>query len=166
MSNIPNIPEWLKLSPKYLLPVVIVSGVLVFGGDSLLDKLGMKIWQQANRQWIGGAFLLSSALCLSNFGATVFGWLRVSFQRQALMRRWRQRLQALTPDEQELLRFFIINQTRTQKLNVMDGVVGGLEAAKIIYKSATVGTVFDGWDYNLQPWAWDYLNEHPQLVGL
>ena len=44
--------------------------------------------------------------------------------------------------------------------------VGGLEAAKIIYKSATVGTVFDGWDYNLQTWAWDYLNEHPQLVGL
>src|SRR5438477_472858 len=155
MAAIPNIPEWLKLSPKYLVPVAIVTGVFALGSDSLLNRFGLKSLQQAYRPLIGGTFLLSCALLLLNFGAYAFDWIRTKI----LLARRRKRLHVLTAEEKELLQPFICNRTRTQKLHVMSGVVGGLEAAGIIYLSAKFSNAFAA-DYNIQSWAWDYLNKH------
>jgi len=46
-----------------------------------------------------------------------------------------------------------------------DGRVGGLEAEGIIFRSSNVGNI-ESWAYNLQPWAWDYLSAHPELLAL
>jgi len=43
-------------------------------------------------------------------------------------------------------------------------VVNGLEIEKIVFKSSNIGQL-DEWAYNIQPWAWDYLNNHPELLA-
>jgi hypothetical protein len=45
-----------------------------------------------------------------------------------------------------------------------DGVIQGLVAEKILYRSANVGSLITGFAYNVQPWAWDFLNANPHVL--
>jgi hypothetical protein len=44
-------------------------------------------------------------------------------------------------------------------------VVNGLEIKKVIFRASNIGDL-DEWAYNIQPWAWEYLNDHPELFTL
>jgi hypothetical protein len=44
-----------------------------------------------------------------------------------------------------------------------DGVVGGLDE-RVLYRASNLGQSVDYFAYNIQPWAWDYLNEHRKLL--
>jgi len=56
-----------------------------------------------------------------------------------------------------------LGQTKTQYLDLENGVVRGLELDIVIYKASNIGQI-NTWAYNIQPWAWDYLNEHPESL--
>jgi hypothetical protein len=43
-------------------------------------------------------------------------------------------------------------------------VVLGLVQEKILYQSSTVGSWRRGFAFNIQPWAWDYLQKHLDLI--
>ncbi len=45
-----------------------------------------------------------------------------------------------------------------------DGVVGGLLTKRILYRSSSLSLSYTTFAYNLQPWAWEYLNSHPRLL--
>lgn len=74
------------------------------------------------------------------------------------------RLNALTEEEKAVLKYYIDHNTRTQVLDFSNGTVQELAGYAIIYRAATIskGGVF--FSYNIQPWAMDYLLEHPNLV--
>jgi len=74
-----------------------------------------------------------------------------------------ERLHNLTAEEREILRGYIGNGTKTQLLDIQSGVVNELEEVFIIYRSSNIGHL-SGWSYNIQPWAWDYLNKHLELL--
>ena len=77
------------------------------------------------------------------------------------------RLKNLTPSEQEILRGYIINKTYTQTLKVTDGVVIGMENDGIIQR---VGKIPNddkwGFDFNINKWIWEYLNNYPELLEI
>ncbi|MBU2802589.1 hypothetical protein HFV02_10085, partial [Acidithiobacillus caldus] len=54
--------------------------------------------------------------------------------------------------------------TRSCTLNNASGVVGGLVAEEIIYRSSSMGQFGAYFSYNIQPWAWDYLRKNPHLI--
>jgi len=78
--------------------------------------------------------------------------------------RSKRRLKDLTKEEKKLLRDYIFKDTRTQYLRDEDGVVKGLEYEKIIYPATNVGSILEGFAYNIQQWAWEYLKRHPELL--
>ena len=69
----------------------------------------------------------------------------------------------LTPDERQVLRVYLESDTRTQYLDVQDGVAQGLAQARIIYRASNMGTLTT-FAFNVQPWAWDYLRAHRELL--
>ncbi len=155
--------DWIKLSPRYLLPISIFTGIVLFGPSWLLDTLGMAGVVANYRFYFGLVFLLSTVLLVSS-------GLVVGFEQAAhwvldklLLKQRRQRLHRLSEPEKQVLRGYVYKGTPTQYFSIADGVVGGLEDAGIIYKSSNVGNV-KNWAYNIQPWAWEYLNSHPQLL--
>lgn len=77
----------------------------------------------------------------------------------------KKRLHRLSAEEKQILRAYIERQTRSLNLDVMSGVVNGLEQETIIYRASSLGHLMAGFAYNIQPWAWDYLNEHRDLLG-
>jgi len=57
----------------------------------------------------------------------------------------------------------VIGKTKSQYLDIRDGVVNGLVNEQVIYLAAQVGDLLR-MAYNIQPWAWKYLNEKKELL--
>ncbi len=156
--------EAIKLSPKYLVPVVIVSGFLLFARPDILEIFGLAALSAKYRPYIGGIFLLSTALVLSHWMISLYQWRAKKWHWLKRIKISKKRLHNLTDEEREVLRAYIGGNTRTQYLQLESGVAAGLEFEHIIFRSSDVGSLVDGWAYNIQPWAWDYLNEHRELL--
>ena len=162
--DISKLTDWLKLSPKYLFPISLATGFLVFAPVNLLELFGLVAFVSQYKPYIGVAFLLSASLLLSSWLTGLGGWVLDRVRESKALRSGKKRLHNLTEEEQKILRRYILKKTRTQYLNVDDGVASGLVSAGVIYRSSNVGrlTVFP---FNIQPWAWKYLNEHPKLLS-
>ena len=74
-------------------------------------------------------------------------------------------LRNLSADERQVLRGYLESDSKTQYLDIRDGVAGGLLAAGVIYRSTNVATPNSfAFGYNIQPWAWGRLKKYPQLL--
>jgi len=159
-----KIVDWIKLSPRHYFAVLLASGSLLFLPDNALGVLGLVQLRATYRGWIGSLFVLSAALLLSHplaaWGGRIGAWL----SEKEFVRVSRKRLLQLTPVEKKILRGFVAENTRTQTLNFMDGVVSGLESAHIIYRASNAGTMDGSFAYNMQPWAWEQLKNKPELL--
>lgn len=162
--NISKILEFIKLSPKYLLPISLVTGFLLLGKEEYTQKLGLDAFTSSYKHWIGIIFLLSSALFICDIVYKIWYLTFRKFKNWRFINYGQKRLANLTNEEKEILRGFIFQQTRTQKLSVMSGVVKSLEHENIIYQSSNLGRLFEGFAYNIQPWAWEYLNKNKELL--
>jgi len=155
--------EWVKLPTKTLAALCIVFGVLVFSGDAALEKFGLEKLVQEYRAYFGVGFLLTLALTVVNSLAAVWKFIYPWIAEAHWIRHGRKRLQSLNPTEKQILRYYIQNQTRSQSLPFQDGTVNSLQREKIIIRGSSLGSI-RGFDYIIQPWAWEYLNKCPELL--
>ncbi len=81
------------------------------------------------------------------------------------MRRQARLMAELMPDEKAYLLRYITEQQNTQYFRIDDGIAQGLVAKLIIYQSASIGDLYDGFAYNLHPWARRYLVKHPEALN-
>lgn len=155
--------DWIKLPTKTLAALCIVSGVLIFSGVSTLDKFGLKTFVAEYRAYLGVSFLVTLALTLVNSISAIWKFIYPWIAEACWIRLGRKRLQNLNPTEKHILRYYIQNKTRSQTLPIQDGTVNALQREKIIIRGSSLGSLH-GFDYIMQPWAWEYLNEHPELL--
>ncbi len=120
-----HILEALKLAPKYLVAVGIVLTFLLFGPRELLQALGVQDVAKDYRSVVRG-LLLCGAILGVGVVQTVYAPLRRIFKRWQSRRHIKlERLKRLTEDEKQILRFYIANQSRSNKLRFDDGIVQG-----------------------------------------
>jgi hypothetical protein len=163
MDWIGKVTDWIKLSPKYLLPISLATGFIVFAKAEWLQPLGLIDLRVKYLPWIGAIFLLSTVLLLSHATFKFFSWARFRISMKRGLKGAKERLHNLTAEEREILRGYIGNGTKTQLLDIQSGVVNELEEVFIIYRSSNIGHLSE-WSYNIQPWAWDYLNKNLELL--
>lgn len=155
--------EGLKLPTKSFVALCIAAGILLFSPDNFLKTLGLDSLVKTYRPYVGGLFVIS--LCLSTVSA--FAALAKFINPWLVQAYWirlgKKRLQNLNPEEKQILAHYIANQTRSQTLDFKSGTVNALVHEKIIARGSNLGTYY-GFDYVMQPWAWEYLNENPHLL--
>ncbi|MDH0682935.1 superinfection exclusion B family protein [Achromobacter animicus] len=156
--------EFLKLAPRYLVAVAIVAGSLLFLPVSWLEQLGLQDFANVHRQWLGFAFLVSATLWAIAIALTVWQAFSEKLFRRSVRQHVVRRLSSLTEDEKQILRYYIAKNTRANMLKVDDGVVQGLVADSIIYRSASVGHMLEGFAHNITDFAWDQLHANPDLL--
>ena len=167
MWDFSKITDLLKLLPTYLLPMAVLSGFLVFASDDVLADFGIQGFRSDFRPWIGIVFLGSVSVLLTRGVTASFSWGKNEIVVRKSLGRRQKRMHDLTPAEKDILRKYVAEETRTQTLMMGDGVVQGLVQAGVLYRSTTVGESRQGdpvFDHNVQPWAWDYLRKHPELL--
>lgn len=134
----------------------------------MLDSLGIGTLVSQYRQILGIVFLFSTTLLIVEILIVVYRWIQETLVNRLIVKSGHKRLHALTEPEKKVLRSFIFEKTRSRRLDMTDGVVNELESESIIFRSSNLGhgiglhVVFA---FNIQPWAWDYLNAHPELLS-
>lgn len=157
--------EWIKLPPKYLISIILVASVLLFSPIQFLQKLGIDKFANDFRAWIGILWLAAIALLLGHWIMYFSDIAGHKIRQKLWMRTSRKRLHDLTPKEKEILQKYFKDNSRSQPLPIHDGVVKGLEHARIIYPASNVGYAGTmSFSYNIQPWAWDYIRKRPELL--
>ena len=167
--------DWIKLSPRHLLPIFLFTGFVLFAPPEVLDPFGLTDLVARYRPVFGLVCALSATLLLSSGGMAIYDWSkgrrqeaqRIEQMRQEESQRLEQSqqwLHGLSEPEKQVLRQFLHNETTTRQLPMSDGVVGGLEAKGILVRSSPLGSTHFTFAYNIQPWAWEYLNSQPNLL--
>lgn len=153
-----------KLTPTHQALFALTCLATLLAPTSVTDRLGVTKFTQDNRQWFFLAFLVVGVVFVAGRIEHVRNVKRkvsaTEKRKQAIL----ERLHRLTEEEKQILRFYIATKSKTNVLRVDNGVVNGLVAAGIIRMSAPFGDILDGCAYNITELAWEYLNEHHELL--
>jgi len=151
--------NWLK-RPFFAFVAVVTLCVLLLYGDAV-EWLGLGSY----RPIVAAVFLVALVVLLSQILAfaaeKIAKWNR---RRKALIRCY-DRLRNLTREEKVILRGYYVEETRTQYLDINDGVVAGLVSAGIIYRATTMSSHFTKFAYNITDTAWDFIQLYPDVLA-
>jgi hypothetical protein len=150
--------EFMKLAPRLLVALALAAGVMLFASDQLSDFV-LKY-----RSVLGVTLVVSVALVVTYIAVSLLGSIKNRWHQRRFRKQLIERLHDLTENEKQILRYYIANNTRANRLRIEDGVVQGLVSKGIIYQSAAMGNLLEGFDHNISEVAWDYLHSHPGLL--
>lgn len=156
--------EVLKLAPRYLIATGLMASILIFSGKEYLEKFGVAEFANENKVWLGLTIIVSASLSVVSFLADAIKFVILKYRKIELEKAIKKRLHLLTEDEKQILRYYIGKNTRANTLRLEDGVVQGLAAEGVIYRSASMGNVLEGFAYNISDVAWNYLHENIELL--
>jgi hypothetical protein len=154
----------IKLSPRYLVAISFVLGFALFAPAELAQKFGVDGLAKDYRTGMGVGLLLCLALLAVGGGQWIYEAIRKPLRTRRFKRDLHQRLCRLTEDEKQILRYYMVKQTRANTLRYDDGVVQGLAGSKVIFQAATMGNLVEGFAYAINEIAWDMLNKEPALL--
>lgn len=156
----------LKLSTRFVLPVALTLGVFLFAPDVFIGHIGLADLRKQHQSYLGAAFVLSSCILASRGIIHGGAWARQKYRKHATLKLARASLHHLTPEEQDILRRYLEGNTKTLLLSIDCGVVASLSKMRIINQSTRYTRHGIDFPHNIHEWAWDYLHDHPELVGL
>ncbi len=159
-----QIIDWVKLSGKQAFILSVITSILLFSNDEVLGKLGVTEAIGSWQIWIGLVWLVSVAILAAEIVFPVYGFVAKRVTWYFNLKGYQKRLHQLTVGEKEVLLQYINQNTRTISLNYSDGVANELESARIIRRASNLAHYHDVFPFNIQPWAWDYLSKHPELL--
>lgn len=146
--------------------IAVATGVTLFAPESVMTRLGLDAAATSHRPYVGAGFLLSSAIFISYLLAQAVELLKPVALERWNLRQSRRTLHFLSLPEQSLLAEYLDAETTTQCYFIGDGVVTGLIGKGILYRASNVGRPGStSFDHNIQPWAWEYLKRHPDLIA-
>jgi Super-infection exclusion protein B len=157
--------ELLKAPIRLIIGAFVVDAILVFGPNSFLKRLGVLQYREEGKPYFGWLLALLTAWIV----AAIAGAIEDKLKEYLFLRDRKKRLALLTAEEKNVLRRYIEGKTRSLYLDIGSPLVKGLENEAIIYRSTSISSPMHGFGafgYNIQDWAWEYLNEHRDLLGL
>lgn len=160
---------WLNLGVLPLLGILLFTGFFIFLPSEALLKLGLVDVKSKFSTYFGLGFVFSTTFLIA---AMLNGFWKVFLARRlkemANVYFYRKEAHDLTDEEKEILNIFIKGKTRSTSLSMKNGVVLGLEKRMFIIRVGQLGTDAISWSFpfNIQPWAWEYLNKNPHLLDV
>jgi len=156
--------DYLKLSPRYLFAIVFICALLLFSPQSIQHTIGIISFVDGYRQWFGVVFVIALGLWVVAVITSALEYAKKQWRRWRLRQRIVTRLQDLTEPEKQILRYYFEKNTRGNKLRIESGDVQSLVQAGIIYQSAGLGSILEGFAHNIHDVAWDYIQKNPDVL--
>ena len=150
-----------KIPTAFLVAIVTVLGLILFLPEDYAKTVAVDGFRNEYRVFIGPIFLLTLSFCV----ARIYGFLMQSFNYRKTLKRMQESLHNLTPEEKGYLAPYIFNQKNSIYVGIDDGIMTGLHIKGITFRSTDIGDLLDGFAFNLQPWAREYLEKNPQLLN-
>jgi hypothetical protein len=157
--------EWRKIGAGLSLVLAIMTGLIIFLPDQIINRAGITIVKAQILPYIGVLFFASIAVFSALSLESIFGASKSWFKMFLADRRWRASLNDLTPDEKEFLRQYIDGQQASVSAPLYHGVASALSAKKIIIRTSSLSNHAESFPYALQPWARRALVRNPNLLA-
>ncbi len=156
--------EILKLAPRYLAAIALIAGALILLPPDILAMLGLEEFSTEYRMWLGLSLLVSLGICLVSVVLWLYQSILDVLNRRSIRSFIVKKLNRLTEDEKQILRYYFAKETRSNTLKLDDGVVQELVRCRIIYRSARLGNLVQGFSHNINDLAWDYIHANPHVL--
>jgi hypothetical protein len=150
--------------PLVFSAIAIASGIVIFVPSEVATTLGLDQFRDEHRSSLGAAFVLALALVLVKVLYKIVQGVKKRLRWRNSEKVRHRYLEELTPEEKGYLAPYVFGQLNTQHFLIEDGIVGGLVAKTILFRSSNVFSMHQGPAYNLQPWARTRLTEKPELL--
>ncbi|GLQ88580.1 superinfection exclusion B family protein [Dyella flagellata] len=160
-----KILDFIKLSPRYLAAIALITGAMIFLPESALTRLGIARIAGDYKGWLGIGFLASAALLSVSLATIILGKLTQGLASRQRKEHIEERLRSLTEAEKQILRYYFAKRTRSNRLRIDDGTVRGLVFSGIIFRSTDVGNILSGFDHNISDTALNYICDHPEVLN-
>lgn len=149
-----------KIPAAFLVAIITVLALILFLPEEYAKTVAVDGFRTEYRVYLGPVFLLTLSFC----AARIFTFfMRGVSERKALKKR-QELLRNLTPEEKGYLVPYIEGKQSSVYVGMDDGVMASLRAKGITYLAANMGNVLNGFAFNLQPWARQYLENNPELL--
>lgn len=155
--------DWVKQPPRIIAAIALATAIIIFAPVGVTKAIHLDSIQNV-MPYIGFVFVLCCSLLVMNLFIKGYSCCHERYLTNKLKKFRIKALQKLTLNEKQILLYYIEKKTKTQELAITDGVAAGLEANKIIGRATSISREGEWFDYNIQPWAWEHLNDHPELL--
>jgi hypothetical protein len=168
MDLLAKLIEVMKIPARYSFGVAVVLSIVLFAPPDLINEIGLLEYRESSRVYFGVSLLVCLAVVIANITKSTTNYILKKYRTRMFIGAGKKRLKTLTNEEKEILREYILRQTRTIHLDHRSGVVSGLVTSGIIYRSSNISSWEHGsfaFAHNIQPWAWNYLNKNHSYLS-
>ena len=157
-----------KITPA-LVAIALLTGMILFLPESILDKMGLSNLPDLWNKVIGLTFLLSVALIITLVVFSIISRIRDKRQTKRLRENLKKNLKRLSPRQKSIVVQLLHSEDKTISLDKNSGDTIYLVNNLFIYMPQQAFTL--GWNnemiltYVPQPWLLDLFNDEPELFN-
>lgn len=161
MEKWTSIVEYVRKVPlAFVIAVLSSLSLILFAPDQYAKILSIDTFRDQYRVFLGPAFILFFAFTI----AKIYTAFADAYAQRSNVKTRRKTLHSLTPEEKGYLVQYIHKRANSIYVGMDDGIMAGLQRKGITYRAANMGSLVDGFAFNLQPWAREYLESNPNLL--
>lgn len=157
----------LKLPNKILVPLSLVSGVILFSPNKLLEKIYLINFRENWGFIIGLSFLVSTAIILTSVGITLYKFLREKYDNKQFKKISFKVMKEMDNYKKSIVYSLFLEESNTKYLSMNDGAIKSLEGLGMIAKVNNFISSYDlaygKLNYFLQPWVVKMLKDNSEL---
>lgn len=164
-----NLRDFLGLDYRSLFIVACICWIIVIIPASTWQTLQLlNLWIQL-RPWLFGVGLLATTWLVSGglYDLAKLSFGKWSEKRDSNIKKIarEQLLLSSSRVEKEVLARYIADDTTTIAFEMRDGIVNGLVAKGILYRSSQGSNPMSyDFDTNIQTWVWEFIKNHPEFL--
>lgn len=161
MPNFSDIVDaYKKLPTSLFLTIGIVLSMFLFAPEGFAKALGIQVFRESHKVYIGPVWLLMIAVLISR----LIGVVQDKLRKKEAEKGRKKRLENLTPDEKYCLLHFTEGQFPTIYRSMHDSAICALASKKIVYRASSIIMDYESVPYCIQPWAKETLEKYPELL--
>ncbi|WP_096269491.1 super-infection exclusion protein B [Paucisalibacillus globulus] len=163
-----DVIEFLKLAPKYFLPLLLFSAMIIFIPGNWLEYLHLDSIV-AEYRWIPSIlFIFSLSMFIGGILLKVYDEMNKKIRNKRLNKNIKNKLKNLSNTQRNILLRFVEEDVNSVPLPVSNGEVADLENNLIVYRATRISNDIgeDGYyfDYCLQPLAEKIIKNNIRLI--
>ena len=159
--------ELVKLPVKTILALSVATGLILFLPNNIIHKLYIDNLKEKYGFIIGIVFIISISIVFINIIIYIFNTIKEKISILKLKFYRKKILKSLDESEKNVLLEFMNSANKTVRLPIHSGTTIKLQNYKIISPAGNnhiVDARYMEIPYFIQPWAYEYLNKHKNLL--
>lgn len=162
-----NISDFFKLPNKIFAALALTTGAVLFLPEKYIEKIYLSSLKSSFGSILGIVFVISLSILIISLVMSLYQVINHRRRSRIVIQRGKRLLETMNNYQKEIVTTLYRQKNYTFNLPVNDGAVQQLEQSLIIGKATNqypVDLQNPKFPYFLQPWAIDYIKDHPDLL--